>query len=76
MCHKTQKFPAFEAGDELFQGYFAWCSSIGSHMGQQTNTNVQFSWRFPHRKRLLYCLSKGIIARKQTRVDRHRAFET
>ena len=44
MCHKTQKFPAFEAGDELFQGYFAWFSSIGSHMGQQTCT----AWRLIH----------------------------
>ena len=42
MCHKTQKFPAFEAGDELFRKFFAWCSSIGSHMGQQSNT----TWRF------------------------------
>ena len=35
MCHKTQKFPAFEAGDELFRRFFAWFSSIGSHMGQK-----------------------------------------
>ena len=42
MCHKTQKFPAFEAGDELFQGYFAWCSSIGSHVRQQADIQLSF----------------------------------
>ena len=50
MCHKTQKFPAFEAGDELFQGYFAWCSSIGSHMGHETNTTRRLFSLFGHRK--------------------------
>ena len=50
MCHKTQKFPAFEAGDELFQGYFAWCSSIGSHMGQQTDTDILFFKLLSHSK--------------------------
>ena len=43
MCHKTQKFPAFEAGDKLFQGYFAWCSSIGSHVGQQADATLEHS---------------------------------
>ena len=49
MCHKTQKFPAFEAGDELFQGYFAWCSSIGSHMGQQSDGTRYLFRMFGHR---------------------------
>ena len=53
MCHKTQKFPAFEAGDELFQGYFAWCSSIGSHMGQQTSTNMFLFELFTHGQSLI-----------------------
>jgi len=42
MCRKMQKSPAFQAGDELFQGYFAWCSSIGSHMSQQGGTQGCF----------------------------------
>ena len=49
MCHKTQKFPAFEAGDDLFQGYFAWFSSIGSHKGQpyqRINGWSLFIWGF------------------------------
>ena len=62
MCHKTQKFPAFEAGDELFQGYFAWCSSIGSHMGQQTGTHMRFFSLFPHAGCLLFTQVGLIIA--------------
>ena len=42
MCHKMQKSPAFQAEDELFQGYFAWCSSIGSHMGYRGNDERSF----------------------------------
>ena len=44
MCHKTQKSPAFYAGDELFQGNFAWCSYIGSHMGEQTDVTGHFQF--------------------------------
>ena len=54
MCHKTQKFPAFEAGDELFQGYFAWFSSTCPHMGQETGTNLLFFGPFTHTGRLLF----------------------
>ena len=58
MCHKTQKFPAFEAGDELFRKFFAWCSSIGSHMGQQSDAQIL---AFTHGGSLLLCFSRGII---------------
>ena len=55
MCHKTQKSPAFEAGDELFHRFFAWCSSVGSHMGQQTYGAGPFFRLIFHRKSpLLY----------------------
>jgi hypothetical protein len=74
MCRKMQKSPAVQAGEKLFQRFFAWCSSVGSHMGQQTSTNIRFSWRFTHGGRLLYCLSKGIIARKTPCVDRQQGF--
>ena len=62
MCHKTQKFPAFEAGDELFRKFFAWCSSIGSHMSQQTNADMQFFRLFGHSCLLPYSFTENIIA--------------
>jgi hypothetical protein len=40
MCRKMQKSPAVQAGEKLFQRFFAWCSSVGSHMGQQTDTDI------------------------------------
>ena len=66
MCHKMQKSPAFQAEDELFQGYFAWFSSIGSHMGQQTNTDALLS----HIGSPLFVFAQGhYIARKWRCVD-------
>ena len=41
---KMQKSPAFQAGDELFRKFFAWCSSIGSHMGEQTDITGRFQF--------------------------------
>ena len=57
-----QKSPAFQAGDKLFQGYFAWCSSTHSHMGQQTGTNLLFFGPFTHTGRLLFTQVGLIIA--------------
>ena len=57
MYRKMQKSPAFQAGDELFQGYFAWFSSLGSHMSQQSGTAWGLFQRILHSKSLLLCVS-------------------
>ena len=62
MCHKTQKFPAFETGDELFRRFFAWCSSIGSHMSQQRNAAGTLILLVLHVKSLLLRNLREIIA--------------
>ena len=64
MCRKTQKSPAFQAGDELFLGYFAWFSSIGSHMGQERNAAGCLVCLIRHSKRLLLRNRTEIIAYK------------
>ena len=50
MCRKMQKSPALIAGDELFLEYFTWFSSIGSHMGQQSDTTWCLFLLFGHMK--------------------------
>ena len=41
---KMQKAPIFPVGDKLFRGYFAWFSSIGSHMGKQADVTGRFQF--------------------------------
>lgn len=69
MCRKMQKSPAFQAGDELFYWHSAWFSSIGSHMGQQTGTNLLFFGPFTHTGRLLFAQVGLIITWKLPFVD-------
>ena len=74
MCRKMKKSPAFQAGDELFQGYFAWFSSIGSHMCQQSRTTWGLFRLILHSKSLLLCNRTEIIARKSAFVDKLKRF--
>ena len=40
--HKATNPQPKKVGDGLFQACFAWCSSGGSHMGQQSNAAGRF----------------------------------
>ena len=56
---------------ELLRAVKMWYSSTRSHVGQQTHTDIRFSWRFTHGRRLLCHFNKGIITRKSPCVDSH-----
>jgi hypothetical protein len=69
MCRKTQKSPAFQAGVELFQGYFAWCSSIGSHMSDKTQIQRRFFVVIGHETSPFHCIIENNISVPSGLVD-------
>lgn len=80
MCRKMQQSSTFRIGDGLFYRYFSWFSSIGSHMGHQTNIQRSLILFCSYKKSLLqnkvlfrlikdqYYITKSAM-RRQTNAD-------
>jgi hypothetical protein len=69
-----QKSPAVQAGEKLFQRFFAWCSSVGSHMGQQTNATGYLLRLFRHGAKPLLQIILIVIPWQRAFVDRFYGF--